>query len=61
MEPVTKPAVATDSDCKESIYISVVTLAAAYDAETDCGPSVAIVYAVGEQAFKAAALGVSVT
>jgi hypothetical protein len=59
MEPVTKPGVATDSEYKESIYISVVTLAAAYDAETGCGPSAAIVYAVAELVFKAAALGVS--
>jgi hypothetical protein len=59
MEPVTKPGVATDSDCKECIYIVVITLAAAYDAQTDCGPSASIVYAVAELAFKAAALGVS--
>jgi hypothetical protein len=56
---VTTQGVDASSEMKEAAYYSIVGLAAAYDAASDCGVRAALHYAVTEYAIKAARVGVS--
>jgi hypothetical protein len=57
-EPVTLQGIDAASAREHNVKVAVVSLAAAYDGETECGPLAALTYAVGELSISAAALGV---
>jgi hypothetical protein len=57
-KPTTRQGVDPDSAKEHNVKLAVVSLAAAYDAETECGPLAALTYAIGELSVSAAALGV---